>query len=173
MKKRFFASMSAFLAAVVLLAGCAGTPALTTKDSPSQAAPASDEPVELDFYYPVAAGGPIASIMDGLCQRFSQENGRITVNPIYTGSYADTRTKIQSDMQAGTLPEVAIMFSTDLFSLLDMDAIVDVDSFLKTDEDKAFINDFYEGFMLNTQTGGKTWGVPFQRSTIILYYNKD
>jgi sn-glycerol 3-phosphate transport system substrate-binding protein len=27
--------------------------------------------------------------------------------------------------------------------------------------------------MENSQTGGKVWGVPFQRSTIVLYYNKD
>ena len=27
--------------------------------------------------------------------------------------------------------------------------------------------------MLNSQTGGKTWGVPFQRSTIVLYWNKE
>jgi sn-glycerol 3-phosphate transport system substrate-binding protein len=27
--------------------------------------------------------------------------------------------------------------------------------------------------MLNSQTGGETWGVPFQRSTIVLYWNKD
>ena len=27
--------------------------------------------------------------------------------------------------------------------------------------------------MVNSQTGGKTWGVPFQRSTIVLYWNKE
>ena len=27
--------------------------------------------------------------------------------------------------------------------------------------------------MLNSQSGGKTWGVPFQRSTVVLYYNKE
>jgi len=27
--------------------------------------------------------------------------------------------------------------------------------------------------MLNSQTGGQTWGVPFQRSTIVLYWNKE
>jgi sn-glycerol 3-phosphate transport system substrate-binding protein len=27
--------------------------------------------------------------------------------------------------------------------------------------------------MENSQTGGKTWGIPFQRSTIVLYWNKD
>ena len=28
-------------------------------------------------------------------------------------------------------------------------------------------------FMENSQTGGKTWGIPFQRSTIVLYWNKE
>jgi sn-glycerol 3-phosphate transport system substrate-binding protein len=27
--------------------------------------------------------------------------------------------------------------------------------------------------MENSQTGGKTWGIPFQRSTIVMYWNKD
>ncbi len=27
--------------------------------------------------------------------------------------------------------------------------------------------------MLNSQSGGKTWGVPFQRSTVVQYYNKE
>jgi sn-glycerol 3-phosphate transport system substrate-binding protein len=27
--------------------------------------------------------------------------------------------------------------------------------------------------MMNSRTGGKTWGIPFQRSTIVLYWNKD
>ena len=31
----------------------------------------------------------------------------------------------------------------------------------------------YPGFMQNSQTGGKTWGIPFQRSTIVMYWNKD
>ena len=27
--------------------------------------------------------------------------------------------------------------------------------------------------MMNSQTGGKVWGVPFQRSTVVLYWNKE
>jgi sn-glycerol 3-phosphate transport system substrate-binding protein len=27
--------------------------------------------------------------------------------------------------------------------------------------------------MENSQTGGKTWGIPFQRSTVVMYYNKE
>jgi sn-glycerol 3-phosphate transport system substrate-binding protein len=32
---------------------------------------------------------------------------------------------------------------------------------------------FYKAFMANSQTGGKTWGIPFQRSTVVMYWNKD
>jgi sn-glycerol 3-phosphate transport system substrate-binding protein len=32
---------------------------------------------------------------------------------------------------------------------------------------------FFPAFMLNGQFGNKTWGVPFQRSTVVLYWNKD
>ena len=42
-----------------------------------------------------------------------------------------------------------------------------------TADDQAWIKSFYPAFMANSQTGGKTWGIPFQRSTIVLYWNKE
>ena len=48
-----------------------------------------------------------------------------------------------------------------------------IDDFVKTADDKAWLASFFPAFMLNSQTGGKTWGVPFQRSTIVLYWNKE
>ena len=39
--------------------------------------------------------------------------------------------------------------------------------------DKAWFKSFYPAFMANGQIDGKTWGIPFQRSTIVLYWNKD
>ena len=44
---------------------------------------------------------------------------------------------------------------------------------IKTADDQAWLKSFYPAFMENSQTGGKTWGIPFQRSTIVLYYNKE
>jgi sn-glycerol 3-phosphate transport system substrate-binding protein len=66
-----------------------------------------------------------------------------------------------------------VLLSTDMFTLIDEDAIVPIDNFVKTADDKAWLGSFYKAFMLNSQTGGKTWGIPFQRSTIVLYYNKE
>jgi sn-glycerol 3-phosphate transport system substrate-binding protein len=92
---------------------------------------------------------------------------------VYAGSYAETRTKVQAAIKSGNTPAIALMFSIDLFSLLSMDVLYDYDSFCATPEDKAWLAGFYPGFMENSSTGGKTYGIPWQRSTIILYYNKD
>jgi sn-glycerol 3-phosphate transport system substrate-binding protein len=66
-----------------------------------------------------------------------------------------------------------VLLSTDMFTLIDEDAIVPIDTFIKTADDKAWLNSFYKAFMMNSQAGGKTWGVPFQRSTVVMYYNKE
>jgi sn-glycerol 3-phosphate transport system substrate-binding protein len=41
------------------------------------------------------------------------------------------------------------------------------------EDDQQWIKSFYPAFMENSQTGGKTWGIPFQRSTVVLYWNKE
>ena len=60
-----------------------------------------------------------------------------------------------------------------MFTLIDEDAIAPIDDFVKTDADRAWLKGFYPAFMANSQAGGKTWGVPFQRSTVVMYYNKE
>ena len=66
-----------------------------------------------------------------------------------------------------------MLLATDMFTLIDDDAIAPFDDLLKTDADKAWAKSFYPAFMGNSQTGGKTWGIPFQRSTIVMFWNKD
>jgi sn-glycerol 3-phosphate transport system substrate-binding protein len=60
-----------------------------------------------------------------------------------------------------------------MFTLVDEDAIIPFDTLLTTEVDKAWLKSFYPAFMENSQTDGKTWGIPFQRSTIVMYWNKD
>jgi len=67
----------------------------------------------------------------------------------------------------------SVLLSTDMFTLIDEEAIVPINDFLKTDDDKKWMASFFPAFMENSQTGGKIWGVPFQRSTVVLYWNKE
>jgi sn-glycerol 3-phosphate transport system substrate-binding protein len=120
---------------------------------------------EITFYYPVAVGGPITKIVDQMAADFEKDNPGIKVKPIYSGTYQETLVKALTAHKSGTPPVTAVLLSTDMFTLIDEDAIVPIDG-IDT-------KPFYPAFMANSQTGGKVWGVPFQRSTIVLYWNKD
>jgi sn-glycerol 3-phosphate transport system substrate-binding protein len=130
-------------------------------------------PVEISFYYPVAVGGPITKLIDQFAADFEKENPGIKVKPIYSGSYQESITKALTAVKSNDAPTTSVLLSTDMFTLIDEEAIVPFDPLIKTPEDEAWLKGFYPAFMDNSQTGGKTWGIPFQRSTIVLYYNKE
>ena len=161
-----FKKTMAMALAGLMLTSMAGTTALTAKAE-------NDDVMELTMYFPVSVGGGPDALIDALCEEYHKENPNVKVTPVYAGSYADTRTKVQAAIKGGNTPDLAIMFSIDLYSLLSMDAIADIDSFCTTDADKEWLNGFYDGFMMNSRDGETTYGIPWQRSTIVLYYNKD
>ncbi|MDR3067594.1 MAG: ABC transporter substrate-binding protein [Comamonas sp.] len=132
----------------------------------------AQSPLEVPFYYPVAVGGPITKVIDGYAADFNKAHPQYRLMPIYAGTYQETIVKALTAHKAGKAPATSVLLSTDMFTLMDEDAIVPIDDFVKTDADKAWLKGFYPAFMANSQTGGKTWGVPFQRSTVVMYYNK-
>lgn len=137
------------------------------------AASAAAAPVELTMYYPVAVGGPLTKIVDGMVDDFESQNPDIKVNAIYAGNYNDARIKALAALKAGKPAQLSVMFSIDTYDLLEQDAIVSFEEVASSDDDKAWLNSFYPALMENGQALGQTWGVPFQRSTIVMYYNKD
>jgi sn-glycerol 3-phosphate transport system substrate-binding protein len=133
----------------------------------------AQQATELSFFYPVAVGGPITKLIDAYAAGFEKDNPSIRVKPIYAGTYQETIVKALTAHKSGTPPVTSVLLSTDMFTLIDEEAIVPFDDFVKTEDDKKWLAGFYPGFMQNSQTGGKTWGIPFQRSTIVLYWNKE
>jgi len=130
---------------------------------------ASGKQVDLQFYFPVAVGGPITKIIDKLVADFQAENPDIKVTAIYGGSYQDTMTKVTTAVKSNNAPDMAVLLSTDLYTLLSMNALDD----LTTKFPKEYLGDFYPAFMANSKVGDTVWSIPFQRSTIVLYYNKE
>jgi sn-glycerol 3-phosphate transport system substrate-binding protein len=141
--------------------------------TPVLAAPAvrAQTPVQITFNYPVAVGGPITKVIDGYCADFERANPGIRVRAVYTGTYQDSITKALTAARGGDAPQMACLLSTDMFTLIDEGVVVAWDEL--PGADKGWMGGFYPGFMENSRTGGKTWGIPFQRSTIVMYYNKD
>jgi sn-glycerol 3-phosphate transport system substrate-binding protein len=127
-------------------------------------APLARAATEITFYYPIAVGGPVAKSMTRLVEDFEREHPDIKVRPAYTGTYRESLAKALTAHRSGNPPDVAVLFAVDIYSLIDAEAIVPFEG--------AWLDGFYPAFMANSRAAGKTWGVPFQRSTILLYWNK-
>src|SRR4051795_325814 len=117
---------------------------------------------EVSFFYPIAVGGPITKLIDAFAADFEKENPAIRIKPIYAGTYQESIAKALTAHKSGTPPVTSVLLSTDMFTLIDEDAIVPINDFLTSNEDKKWMASFFPAFMENSQTGGKIWGVPFQ-----------
>ncbi|MFK7753651.1 MAG: ABC transporter substrate-binding protein [Sedimentitalea sp.] len=135
-------------------------------------APASAE-TELTMYYPIAVGGALTEVVNGIVADFEAENPDIKVNAIYSGNYDDTRVRALSALASGEPAQLAVMFSIDAYDLIEQELIIPFEDVTTTDADKEWVGSFYPALMANGLIEGKTWGIPFQRSTIVAYYNKD
>jgi len=129
--------------------------------------------LDLKFYYPVGVSGPLARVMEGMVSDFNRVHPGTHVTPIFSGGYYETMTKTQTAVMAGSPPDVAVLLSTDLFTLLDLNAIIPLDAFIQSSGGERFRTDFFDAFWLNSRTAATTYSIPFQRSTIVLYYNQD
>jgi len=136
-------------------------------------APAAQTPTKLQFYYPVGVAGPLARIIDGYVQEWNKTHPQIQVEPVFAGTYAEAYAKTLAAIQAGTPPDVAIMLSQNLNDILGQDVIIPLDELIAADAAQVKIDDFFQAFMLNSTQGGKVWSIPFQRSTPVMYYNKE
>jgi sn-glycerol 3-phosphate transport system substrate-binding protein len=125
----------------------------------------------LTFYYPVAVGGPLAAIMDGYCKAYQQETG-VAVDAVYAGDYSATMMKAVTAIRGGAGPQFAVLLAAEMHSLQDQDILVSLDDIGLDADARKWLDGFYPAFMANSHADGKTWSVPFQRSTAIFYYNK-
>lgn len=128
---------------------------------------------EIRFYYPIAVGGPLTKIIDSYAADFEKSHAGIKVKPIYTGDYIQTTAKALTAVKGGDSPECAIMLAADLYTLTDEDVVAPLEDMATTPEDKAWLHGFYPAYLENATIKGKIYAAPFQRSTPVLYYNKD
>lgn len=130
--------------------------------------------VRLRFFYPVGVAGPLVKVINGMVTKFEGENPDIDIEPVYAGNYNQTMQKVQTAVLGGNPPDIAVVEISELFSLLQMDALIPLDKYIEQEGGEGFLANFHKGFLGNAYgRDGKIYGFPFQRSTPILYWNKD
>lgn len=132
------------------------------------------EPMKLTMYFPVNVGGNVANLIDSMTAEFNAENPDIQVEAVYTGNYDDTVTAIQTAIQGGNAPDLFVSLATQRFTMASTKMAMPLDDLIAADpEGQAFVDDFIDGFMLDSYVDGQTYSIPFQRSTMVMFYNKD
>jgi sn-glycerol 3-phosphate transport system substrate-binding protein len=102
---------------------------------------------------------------------FNKVNPDYVIEPLFSGSYAETVTKGIAAIRAGDPPHILQVYEVGTQTMLDSGAIIPVTDVVKPGEIKW--EDYFAPIMNYYTVGGKLSSMPFNSSTAILYYNKD
>ncbi len=86
-------------------------------------------------------------------------------------SYYDLNSKVKAAILAGNAPEVSLGEVMTMANLVKTNTIQPLDSYIATDDSFDY-EDYAEGVKTNTIIDGQVYGMPYQRSTAIMFYNK-
>ena len=132
----------------------------------------ADDVIELTYYFPTQTAGPLAIGMEEIVAEFNAKNPNIKVTPVFTGDYNGVLEKTLTAIAGGNAPHV-ILLSTAVNDLLAVDALVDMRTLIAK-EPADFLDDYVPGFFsIFEYPENKLWGIPFQHSSTLLYFNKD
>ena len=158
---------SAAPAATTAAAPAATTAAAQTPAPAAAAAPAELAPASLKVWYSIS--GTNGQFFESQVKAFQEKNPQITIELTYTGSYADSATKISAAKLAGNSPDVIITSASQLYTGEDDNFQIETDVL-----DSEFnVSDIRAGILDYANYRGHLAAVPFSISTQVIYYNKD
>lgn len=130
--------------------------------------PAHAAVTKITFWY--SLGGASGELFRKMVDDFNRTHPEIQVDPVFTGSYADTATKTIAALAANTLPEGGVIPAAPLFT--GRAGNYKILEFI-TGPDGLDMDDFFPVFWEYNKYRGKIASLPFNNSTPVLYYNKD
>ncbi len=128
---------------------------------------------DIDLYFPVPVQGKLSAEIQRLVGVFNSQHPDIKVTPVYTGSYDDTTLKTRAAVQAGHAPAAVILSANLVREFVINNELEPLDPLISQDNQTpaAFMGQFWPALRINAMEAGHVYGVPFQNSTPLLYYN--
>ena len=122
--------------------------------------------VEITFWH--AMRGRHAETLEDITAKFMEENPDIVVKLVGQGGYGDLNTKLIAAAAAMRPPTMA-QFYADWVAAAFKDALMPLDGLIPEE----ILNDIPEKLLEACRFDGKLLTVPFNKSTLILFYNTD
>lgn len=154
-----------------LMVGCSGK---KQSDTPTNEEIVTEikNPVEITFWH--AMSGDQEKSLQGLVDKFQKVNPNITVTLQNQSSYPDLQQKITATTASPKdLPTMTQAYPDWLLNAIDENLVLDLKPYIEHETLK-FDNydDIVKGFREASTLDGKIYGIPFNKSTEVLWYNK-
>ncbi len=155
-----------------LMAGCSGKKQSATPTN-EEIVTEIKNPVEITFWH--AMNGDQEKSLQGLVDNFQKENPNIKVILQNQSSYPDLQQKITATTASPKdLPTMTQAYPDWLLNAIDENLVLDLKPYIENETLK-FDNydDIVKGFREASTLDGKIYGIPFNKSTEVLWYNKN
>lgn len=129
-----------------------------------------DGPIEITYWY--AWGDKIGENNENQVKQFNEMQDEIHVTAEFQGNYDELQSKTQAAFAAGNAPEVTQNEISSIETFAKSDMIQDLSKFVEEDAEEINMEDFNPGLMGNSYVDDKLYGLPYLRSTPIVYINK-
>lgn len=167
----------AFMGLMVLVS-CGPTPTPTPKPTDFDV-PEFDLTTPVTITYWHANGAALTTVLESIRDEFVEKYPNITVDLVSYGDYTTLRDTVTGAITAGNTPTAAQTYPDHVAVYLDGGALVSLDSYIKDERyglSQEELNQFLPGFLGEGtiyDEDGTRYALPFNKSTEILYYNKD
>lgn len=128
---------------------------------------ATDGKVQVEFWN--ALTGKNEEVLKGFVDEFNKQSDNVEVKMVSQGDYWENGTKLQAAIAAKNQPDLTMLEVTQVSQFASFGALANVDNYISEEKQK----DFLEGLMKESEYNGKTVSVPLNRSTPLLYLNKE
>lgn len=123
----------------------------------------------IDFWY--AVGGAQGTTLQEMIKEFNATNEYgITVNATFSGSYGDTAQKVMASLAANTLPAGGLVPAGPLWTCREGNYLLE--EYMAGPEGLA-ADYFFSVLLEYNRYDGHLCSLPFNNSTMVMYYNKD
>ncbi|MBS4762322.1 extracellular solute-binding protein [Carnobacteriaceae bacterium zg-ZUI252] len=161
---------AALSVAAVALAACGSQS--TSSNTTTQIATEVKEATTITFWH--AMQGPHEKALTKLTEDFMKANPNVKVELQNQSSYKDLQAKLNATFTSKqNLPTISQAYPSWLFDAAQSDLLVDLDPYIKNDKIGLKENAPLASLMKGAQIQDKQYGIPFNKSTEVLFYNKD
>ena len=130
--------------------------------------PAPAGATKFDFWH--AMSGTNGDAITDIMGKFNLSQSKCYGTPIFQGTYDDSLNKIKAGLQSKDVPALAQMYDLATGLMVDLKVVDPMQNYI--DKDKYDLSSFEPNVLGYYSVGGKLYGMPWNTSAPILYYNK-